>query len=343
MQRESGGIIMSNLSEYKGVWVFAEQREGQLQKVALELLGKGRYLADTLKAELTAVLIGSKVDGLAKELVCHGADRVIYADSPLLARYTTDGYAKALCDLANERKPEVILVGATYLGRDLGPRVSARLSTGLTADCTSLEIDLDTDNLLMTRPAFGGNLMATIVCADNRPQMSTVRPGVFEKLARDEKRQGIIEKIDFDIKKEEIRTTVEEVVKVCRDFADIGEAKILVSGGRGLGSGEGFQMLGELAEALGGTIAGSRAAIENGWIDKACQVGQTGKTVRPEVYIACGISGAIQHMAGMQESGYIIAINKDENAPIMQAADLALVGDYRKVIPEMILKIKALN
>jgi electron transfer flavoprotein alpha subunit len=334
---------MSNLADYKGVWVFAEQREGELQKVALELLGKGRTLADTLKVELTAVLIGSGVDKLAGELVCHGADRVIYADSPLLERYTTDGYTKVVCELANERKPEIILVGATYLGRDLGPRVSARLSTGLTADCTSLDIDLDTDNLLMTRPAFGGNLMATIVCGDHRPQMSTVRPGVFEKLQRDGNRQGAIEKISFDISKYDIRTTIEEVVKVCKDCADIGEAKILVSGGRGLGSQEGFEILGELADALGGTVAGSRAAIENGWIDKSCQVGQTGKTVRPEVYIACGISGAIQHMAGMQDSGYIIAINKDENAPIMQAADLALVGDYRKVIPEMISRIKALS
>lgn len=334
---------MSNLADYKGVWVFAEQREGQLQKVALELLGKGRALADTLKVELTAVLIGSCVDRLAGELVCHGADRVIYADSPLLERYTTDGYTKVICELANERKPEIILVGATYLGRDLGPRVAARLSTGLTADCTSLDIDLDTDNLLMTRPAFGGNLMATIECGDHKPQMSTVRPGVFEKLQRDENRQGIIEKINFDIQEEDIRTTIDEVVKVCKDCADIGEAKILVSGGRGIGSQEGFKVLKELAEALGGSVAGSRAAIENGWIDKSCQVGQTGKTVRPEVYIACGISGAIQHMAGMQDSGYIIAINKDENAPIMQAADIALVGDFRKIVPEMVSRIMSLK
>jgi len=334
---------MSNLSDFKGVWVFAEQREGLLQKVTLELLGKGRDLADTLGVELTAVLIGSKVDELAKELVSYGADKVIYADNPLLERFTTDGYTKVICDLANARKPEIILVGATYLGRDLGPRVSARLSTGLTADCTSLNIDDETNNLLMTRPAFGGNLMATIVCGDHRPQMSTVRPGVFEKLKKDEKRLGKIEKIPFDIKNEDVRTTIEEVVKACKDCMDIGEAKIIVSGGRGLGSSEGFKVLGELAELLGGTIAGSRAAIEKGWIDKSYQVGQTGKTVRPEVYIACGISGAIQHLAGMQDSNYIIAINKDESAPIMKAADLALVGDYSKILPEMIAKIKALN
>ena len=334
---------MSNLSDFKGVWVFAEQREGLLQKVTLELLGKGRDLADTLGVELTAVLIGSKVDELAKELVSYGADKVIYADNPMLERFTTDGYTKVICDLANTRKPEIILVGATYLGRDLGPRVSARLSTGLTADCTSLNIDDETNNLLMTRPAFGGNLMATIVCGDHRPQMSTVRPGVFEKLKKDEKRLGKIEKIAFDIKNEDVRTTIEEVVKACKDCMDIGEAKIIVSGGRGLGSSEGFKVLGELAELLGGTIAGSRAAIEKGWIDKSYQVGQTGKTVRPEVYIACGISGAIQHLAGMQDSNYIIAINKDESAPIMKAADLALVGDYSKILPEMIAKIKALN
>lgn len=334
---------MSNLSDYKGVWVFAEQREGELQKVSLELLGKGRALADTLKEELTAVLIGSGVGAIAGELVAHGADRVIYADSPLLERYTTDGYTKVLAELAQERKPEIILVGATYLGRDLGPRVAARLSTGLTADCTSLDVDLDTDDLLMTRPAFGGNLMATIVCADHRPQMSTVRPGVFEKLQRDESRKGTIEKISFQVNSADIRTSIEEVVKICKDAVDIGEAKILVAGGRGLGSAEGFQMLGELAEVLGGTVAGSRAAVENCWVDKACQVGQTGKTVRPEVYIACGISGAIQHMAGMQDSGYIIAINKDENAPMMQAADLALVGDYRKIVPEMVSRIKAMR
>ncbi len=334
---------MINLTDYKGVWVFAEQREGKLQKVALELLGKGRDLADTLGVELSAVLIGSNVDNLAKELVAYGADNVIYADNPLLERFTTDGYTKVLYDLVQERKPEIILVGATYLGRDLGPRVSARLATGLTADCTGLDIDPETKNLLMTRPAFGGNLMATIVCGDNRPQMSTVRPGVFEKLKKDEGRNGKIEKIAFAIKQEEVRTTIEEVVKACKDCMDISEAKIIVSGGRGVGSPEGFKVLEDLAAILGGTIAGSRAAIEKGWIDKAYQVGQTGKTVRPEVYIACGISGAIQHLAGMQDSNYIIAINKDESAPIMKVADLALVGDYSKVLPEIISKIKALS
>lgn len=332
-----------NIADYKGVWVFAEQRDGQLQKVSLELLGKGRELADKLGVELTALLLGSDIDNIAKELVAYGADKVIYADSPLLKHYTTDGYTKVICDLVNEVKPEAILVGATFIGRDLGPRVAARLATGLTADCTSLDIDPENKNLLMTRPAFGGNLMATIVCADHRPQMSTVRPGVFEKLAKDENRKGEIQKVAAKLTEADIRTKVIDVVKVAKDVMDIGEAKVLVAGGRGIGSKEGFDMLKELAEVLDGTIAGSRAAIDNGWLDKAYQVGQTGKTVRPNLYIACGISGAIQHLAGMQDSDYIIAINKDADAPIMKVADLALVGDYKKLIPELVAQIKEMR
>jgi electron transfer flavoprotein alpha subunit len=332
-----------NIADYKGVWVFAEQRDGELQKVALELLGKGRQIADKLGTPLTAVLLGSEVDSIAKDLVAYGADKVLYAEDKLLKHYTTDGYAKVICDLVNERKPEILFIGATFIGRDLGPRLAARLSTGLTADCTALDIDDETKNLLMTRPAFGGNLMATIVCGDHRPQMSTVRPGVFEKLSKDTSRKGEIEKVKASLSDSDIRTKVEEVVKLAKDVMDISEAKILVSGGRGLGSKEGFDLLKELANVLGGSIAGSRAAVDNGWIDKAYQVGQTGKTVRPQLYIACGISGAIQHLAGMQDSDYIIAINKDENAAIMKVADLAIVGDYNKVIPEMISQIKALE
>jgi electron transfer flavoprotein alpha subunit len=332
-----------NIADYKGVWVFAEQRDGKLQKVALELIGKGKELADKLGTEVTAVLLGSEADEIAKELSAYGADKVIYADSPLLKHYTTDAYAKVICDLVNERKPEAILVGATYIGRDLGPRVSARLATGLTADCTGLDIDAETKHLQMTRPAFGGNLMATIECAENRPQMSTVRPGVFDKLAKDTSRKGQIEKIKADLKESDIRVKVEEVVKIAKDVMDIGEAKFIVSGGRGIGNKEGFDTLKDLADVLGGTVAGSRAAIENGWIDKACQVGQTGQTVKPIVYIACGISGAIQHLAGMQDSDYIIAVNKDEGAAIMKVADLAIVGDYKKVIPEMVAQINAMN
>jgi len=331
------------IEEYKGVWVFAEQREGKLQKVTLELLGKGKELATKLGVEFTAVLLGSQVGDLAKKLVAYGADKVIVADSSLLKNYTTDGYTKVLCELANERKPEIILVGATFIGRDLGPRVSSRLATGLTADCTGLDIDSETKNLLMTRPAFGGNLMATIVCGDNRPQMSTVRPGVFEKLAKDKERTGEIENVTVSLKDSDIRTKIIEIVKSTKELVDIGEANVLVSGGRGIGNKEGFDLLKELATVLGGAISGSRAAVDNGWVDKAFQVGQTGKTVRPTLYFACGISGAIQHLAGMQDSDFIIAINKDDTAPMMKAADLAVVGDYQKIIPEIIAQIKAKN
>ena len=332
-----------NIADYKGVWVFAEQRDGELQKISLELLGKGREIADKLGEKLTAVLLGDKTDAMAAELVAYGADKVIVAESPLLAHFSTDAYAKVICELANERKPEIIFIGATYLGRDLGPRVSARLATGLTADCTSLDIDVENNNLLMTRPAFGGNLMATIVCGDHRPQMATIRPGVFEKLAKDEKRTCVIEKVTVDLKESDIRTKSLEVVKVAQVLADIGEANIIVSGGRGIGNKENFSYLQKLAVALDGVVGASRAAVENGWVDKSVQVGQTGKTVRPTVYVACGISGAIQHLAGMQDSDFIIAINKDATAPIMKTADIAIVGDFIKVIPEMIAHINTLK
>ena len=330
-----------NIEDYKGVWVFAEQRQGKLQKVSLELLGKGRGIADELGAELTAVLLGDKVEKLAKDLVAFGADKVLVANSELLKDYTTDGYTKVICDLANTRKPAVIFIGASFIGRDLGPRVAARLSTGLTADCTGLDIDRETNHLLMTRPAFGGNLMATIECADHRPQMATIRPGVFEILAIDKDKKGEIEEVKFELEKKDIRTTVIEVTKSIKNIIDIGEAKIIVSGGRGIGSKENFTLVEELAKVLGGVVGASRGAVDKGWVDKAYQVGQTGKTVRPTLYIACGISGAIQHLAGMQDSDYIIAINKDASAPLMKAADLALVGDINKIIPEMINQIKA--
>lgn len=332
-----------NIADYKGVWVFAEQRDGELQKVSLELLGKGREIADKLGVELTALLIGHNVEGMSKELAAFGADKVLLADREELAHYSTDGYAKVIADLANAHKPEIIFIGATYIGRDLGPRVAAKLSTGLTADCTALDIDPENNNLMMTRPAFGGNLMATIVCGDYRPQMSTVRPGVFEKLAKDDSKAAVVEKANFELTASDIRTKVLEVKKIVKEVEDIIEADIIVSGGRGVGSKENFAMLKELAEALGGSVAGSRAAVDNGWVDKAVQVGQTGKTVRPTVYVACGISGAIQHLAGMQDSNYIIAINKDADAPIMKAADVALVGDFQKIVPEMVAQFKAME
>lgn len=332
-----------SIADYKGVWVFAEQRDGELQKVSLELLGEGRKIADKLGVKLTALLLGSNVDGLAKNLASHGADEVLVADSELLKHYTTDAYTKVICDLANERKPEILFIGATFVGRDLGPRVAARLSTGLTADCTSLDIDAEGKYLLATRPAFGGNLMATIACTDHRPQMATIRPGVFEKLPVNEANTCTIEKVSFELTKEDIRTVVEKIVKEKKNIQDIGEAAVLVAGGRGVGNKETFALLDELAQVMGGTVAASRAAVENGWIERDYQVGQTGKTVRPKLYIACGISGAIQHLAGMQDSDIIVAINKDASAPIMKAADYAIVGDLNKVIPELIAQYKAMD
>ncbi len=336
---------MVNISDYKGVWVFAEQRDGKLQKVSLELLGKGRELADKLGVELTALLIGKGgIQDEAKELMAYGADKVIYAQDERLSHYTTDAYARVMCDLVSERKPEIMLMGASFIGRDIGPRVAARLSTGLTADCTSLDVEDGTGHLLMTRPAFGGNLMATIMCTDHRPQMSTVRPGVFDRSTRDESRIDIskIEKVSPGILEEDMRVKVLDIAKEAKKVADISEAQVIVAGGRGMGNKENFKMLEELAGALGGTVAGSRAAVENGWTDQALQVGQTGKTVKPKIYVACGISGAIQHMAGMQDSDYIIAINRDADAQIMKIADLGLVGDLNKIVPEFTAHIKSI-
>ena len=328
-----------NIADYNGVWVFAEQREGKLQKVSLELLGEGRRQADKLGVKLTALLLGSNIDGLTKTLAEHGADEVLVADHKLLEHYTTDAYTKVICDLVNERKPGILFVGATFIGRDLGPRVAARLNTGLTADCTSIDVDVENGDLLATRPAFGGNLMATIACPEHRPQMATVRPGVFAKVESDGANCNV-EKVNVQLTDADVRTKVLETVKTAKDIVDISEAKVIVSGGRGVGSKENFALLEELAKVLGGTVAGSRAAVEKGWIDNAYQVGQTGKTVKPSIYIACGISGAIQHVAGMQDSDMIIAINKDESAPIMKVADYAIVGDIKKVLPELIAQAK---
>ena len=331
-----------NKADFNGVWVFAEQREGQLQKVSLELLGEGRKIANKLGSKLTALLIGNKVQNLVEDLSRHGADEVLVVDAPELEHYTTDGYTKAICELANAKKPNIIFIGATFIGRDLGPRVAARLETGLTADCTSLDVDVESGDLLATRPAFGGNLMATIVCPDHRPQMATVRPGVFEKLPLGEN-DATVENVEVKFNSNDIRTKIVEIIKEHKDIVDISEANVLVAGGRGIGSEENFKMLKELAEVMNGSIAASRAAVEKGWVDKDYQVGQTGKTVRPNIYVACGISGAIQHAAGMQDSDMIIAINKDANAPIMKIADYAIVGDVNKVVPEFIAQLKAMK
>ena len=331
-----------NIADYKGVWVFAEQREGELQKVSLELLGEGRRVADKLGVKLTALLLGNNVSNLAEKLAAHGADEVLVAEDKNLEHYTTDAYTKVICDLATERKPGILFVGATFIGRDLGPRIAARLSTGLTADCTSIDVEVENGDLLATRPAFGGNLMATIACPEHRPQMATVRPGVFEAVTTDASNCKI-EKVNVNLADSDVRTKVIETVKTAKDIIDISEAKIIVAGGRGVGSKENFAMLQELADVLGGVVAGSRAAVEKGWIENAYQVGQTGKTVKPTIYIACGISGAIQHVAGMQDSEVIIAIKKYETAPIMSVAEYGKVGDVKKVLPELIAQAKAIK
>lgn len=321
------------------VMVFIEQRDSEIQNVSLELLGKGRELSGKLSDKLTAVLLGNNVKGLCEEIVAYGADEVICVDDKNLKMYTTNNYAKALCDVIEKKKPEIVLIGATTIGRDLAPRVSATLKTGLTADCTSLEIDDETKGLLMTRPAFGGNIMATIVCPDHRPQMSTVRPGVMQKLPKDNSKAGTIE--HFNVKFEDDKSV--EVLKYVKENVkkvNIEDANILISAGRGIGSKENMNKLYELADLLGAEVSASRAVVDSGWVDKARQVGQTGKTVRPDLYIACGISGAIQHLAGMEESEFIIAINKNNEAPIFEVADVGIVGDVNKVVRNLIDEFK---
>lgn len=328
--------VKDNLSNYQGVWIFAEQRDGVCMNTTFELIGEGRKLADDLGVELAAVLLGSDIQKLAAELLQYGVDRVLLAEHELLKTYTTDGYTTALAQLITARKPEVVLIGATNIGRDLGPRLAARLNTGLTADCTQLDIDKEKRILLQTRPAFGGNVMATIITPNNRPQMSTVRPGVFVKSACVLKPSGVVETVKVDLKPEDIHTKVREVVKALKHAVNLTEADVIVSGGRGLGKAEGFELIQQLADTLDGVVGSSRAAVDAGWISYDHQVGQTGKSVRPKLYIACGISGAIQHLAGMQNSHCIVAINKNPDAPILKVADYGIVGDLYKVIPLLI-------
>lgn len=325
----------TDLSLYHGVWVFAEQRAGKLMSVAIELLGEGRRLADEIGTELCAVLCGSGISDLTKELIGYGADKVYVADSPILENYRTDAYTEVIYQAVTEYKPEIVLLGATHIGRDLGPCLAVKAGTGLTADCTRLEIDPEDKKIKQTRPAFGGNLMATIVCPNHRPQMSTVRPGVMNKAPFDADRTGEVVPLTVSITEDDVRTKILKIVKSATEMVSLTDADIIVSGGMGLGSKEGFDKLKELADVLGGTIAASRAAVDASWIDHSYQVGQTGTTVKPQVYFACGISGAIQHIAGMQNAGLIIAVNKDENAPIFEVADYGIVGDLHKVIPAL--------
>ena len=334
------------LEEYKGVYIFAQQVDNELSSIAFELLGKGKDLANDLSTDVTAVLIGSGVKGLADQLAEYGADKVIVVDDPELKEYRTEPYAHALASVIEKYKPEIMLVGATAIGRDLGPRVSARVKTGLTADCTVLEIgdfpinpiagqEQQHNQLLMTRPAFGGNTIATIACPYNRPQMATVRPGVMQKIAPVKGAKAVVEEFNPGFTPNNKYVEILNIVKTVKTTANIMDADVLVSGGRGVGSQENFKMLQELASVLHGTVSCSRAVVENCWQPVDLQVGQTGKTVRPLIYFAIGISGAIQHVAGMEDADLIIAINKDPDAPIFVVADYGVVGDLNKIVPAL--------
>ena len=358
---------MADFNEYKGVWVFCEQRQGALMPTDFELVSEARKLADELGCEVTGLLLGDNVEGIAKELGGYGADKVMVCDSPLLKDYTTDAYAKVVCDMVNEYKPEVLLIGATNIGRDLGPRCAARLHTGLTADATHLDIDtakyidflkesstidlskqkfdMEDRNLKMTRPAFGGHLMATIICPRFRPAMATVRPGVMKKAEFDQAKADACELIKptIALTENDMETQVVEVVKAAKKLVDLIGADVVVSVGRGISKDVqgGIKLAEELAAELGGVVGGSRATIDSGWLSADHQVGQTGKTVHPKIYGALGISGAIQHKAGMQDSECIIAVNKSETAPIFEIADYGICGDLFKVTPMLIEAIKA--
>ncbi len=339
------------LEQYKGVYVFAQQVDNELSGIAFELLGKAKDLAKDLDTDVTAILIGYQVKNLADELAAYGADKVIVVDDPELKEYRTEPYTHAMASVINEYKPDIVLVGATAIGRDLGPRVSARVATGLTADCTVLEIgdfpinpipnqEQKHNQLLMTRPAFGGNTIATIACPDNRPQMATVRPGVMQKIEKIEGAKAEVIEYNPGFTPDNKYVEILEIVKSVKDTVDIMDAKILVSGGRGVGSAENFKLLQDLADVLGGTVSCSRAVVDSGWMERDYQVGQTGKTVRPNLYFAIGISGAIQHVAGMEESDIIIAINKDADAPIFDVADYGIVGDLNKILPALTASLK---
>jgi len=330
---------VTQTDDYKGVCIFAEQRFQKLVPVSLEILGVGKKLAHKLGVELSAILLGSKVEELASPLIASGADKVYLVDSDILTNYCENTYTKVIVDLILTEKPEIFLLGATNIGRALAPRIAARLKTGLTADCTELEINEET-LLLQTRPAFGGNLMATIVTPNHRPQMATVRPKVMPKPTPEINRTGEIIRVKPNIKKEDMRTKILSVVKEIKEEVNLEEAEIVIGGGRGLQSAENFKLISELAHVLGGAVSASRAAVDAGWISHHHQVGQTGKTICPKLYIACGISGAIQHLVGMQTSECIVAINKDKDAPIFNVATYGIVGDLFEILPLLTAEFK---
>jgi len=345
IEAEESGRIKMDTTKFHNIYVFVEQDKETITPVSLELIGKAKELAESFgklgkKQSVTAVLIGYDFGDIAEELIHYGADRVLVAKHEELKVYRTDVYTKVVVDIVRDNRPEIMLIGATPQGRDLAPRVANRLKTGLTADCTGLEVDEEDKILLMTRPSFGGNVMATIVCPDNRPQMSTVRPGVMKKLEKDDSKTGDIEEFSVELQESDMITKVLEVIETAKHEVNLEDANIIVSGGRGLKGPEGFKLLEELAEKLGGVVGASRAAVDAGWIEQSHQIGQTGKTVSPDLYIACGISGAIQHLAGMSHAKHIIAINKDNNAPITKVANVTYVGDLFKILPSLTAKIE---
>ncbi len=340
MRKEDKSVDKAALNSYSGVWVFAEQKKGEIQGVTYELLSKARELADVRNQEVAAVLLGKDVEAKSSELISRGANKVIVVEDDCLEKFEDCTYANVITRLCKKHKPEIVLCGATTIGRALIPRVAVQLKTGLTADCTGLEIDKESGMLRQTRPAFGGNIMATILCPNHRPQMATVRHKVMPEAEPDASRTGEVVKEEFDPADKSDLSKVVEVVEILEDTVNITEASIIVSGGRAMKGPENFELLHDLAKALGGAVGASRAAVDEGWIPYSHQVGQTGKTVNPRVYIACGISGQIQHLVGMQSAEIIIAINKDPEAPMMKLATFALCGDLFEIIPEMIKQIK---
>lgn len=334
---------MVDINSTKNLWVFIETEQGKAKNVGFELLNPGRRIADEMGEKLVAVIIGSGVEQAANDAIAYGADEVILVEGEEYYNYNTDCFSYALYELIEKHCPTIVLIGATNNGRDIGPRVACRLKTGLTADCTGLDLDEETGKMAWTRPAFGGNLMACILCENTAPQMGTVRPGVFKKVPKDETRTGEIIKEDIHLDPSKIRTKIVETVQEVAELVNLEEAEIIVSGGRGLRAPENFAVVRDLADALGATVGASRAAVDAGWIPHAHQVGQTGKTVAPKIYIACGISGAIQHLAGMSGSDTIIAINNDPDAPIFEVADYGIVGDLFQVVPELARQIRAMK
>ncbi|MFX0081979.1 MAG: FAD-binding protein [Candidatus Hodarchaeota archaeon] len=339
IEREEFKVEKVDLSQYRGIWVIAEHYKNIIHPVALQLLGKGAELAKELEVKLTLVILGADFDDQLEKFSYYGPDEIIYIKSPILKHYYSDLYVQALTEIIIENKPEIILIGATPTGRDFAPRVAKRLNAGLTADCTGLEIDQTTRNLLQTRPTFGGTLMAVIRTPNSRPQMATVRPGIFKPPEKKRKKTEV-KKIEYNFKEKDLVTKIIKIIDRERSSVNLEDAEIIVAGGRGVGSRENFKIIEELAEVLGAELGGSRVTVELNWLDQDRQIGQTGKTVSPKLYIACGISGAIQHLVGMQNSEIIVAINKDRKAPIFNIAHYGIVGDLHEIVPVLIEEIK---